>query len=76
MKFYKDSLMESSSSGKKPKTVQFNIPNIDSDTQEEPEVVDDSPPPNRMMIEEENPSPSASPTKSPLDSPTKNPSAS
>ena len=74
-KAYKDSLMESSSSGKKPKSVRFDLAKTDRNTQEELELVDDSHPLN-PIIEEENPSPSASPTKTSSESPTKTPSAS
>ena len=51
-KSYKDLLMESSTSRKKPKTAQFDIPNTDTTTQVEPEVVDDSPPLNPTIIKE------------------------
>ena len=76
MKSYKDSLMESSSSMKNPKTVQFDIPNTDIATQEEPKVVDDSPPLIPTIIVEENPFQSSFTTKTPSASPTKTPSSS
>ena len=83
-KAYKDSLMESSSSGKKLKRVRFNLPKNDTNSQEEPKVVKDSPPSSPKIIEEENLSLlasltktlSTSLTKSPIASPTKAPSTS
>ncbi|CAF4410443.1 unnamed protein product, partial [Adineta steineri] len=76
MKAYKDLLTESSSTMKKPKTAQFDIPKTDTTTQEQLDVVDDSPLMSSMIIEEENPSPSSSPTKTPLASLTKTPPSS
>ena len=50
-KAYKDSLIESPSSVKKPKIVRFEIQKTDTTTQEELEVVDDSPSLRLTIIE-------------------------
>lgn len=54
MKDYKDSMEESSSKKKKPKTVRFDTPKPNMTTQEDLEVIDDSPPISPMEILEEN----------------------
>jgi hypothetical protein len=77
---YKDAMAKYTSSSKKTKTIQFDIPKPDVTSQEEQEVIDDSPDVIPTTIEEEEPSTPPSPSKIPSvslsTSPPKSPSTS